>query len=218
MLRVMTTNLLNGEGDPDALGALLDEFKPDIVGVQELSANQSTVLESFYPHGVARPRDDNEGNALLAARPIDVEVLTLAYRTALRGTVDDEGVAVDVISMHLANPIDGWRGKLPERRRQLAGLEPILAEPGPRIVMGDMNSTPAWPAYRRLRAHLDDPIADLAAAEDRRPRRTWGYRPGWPAMLRIDHVLTRGFRARGVEVRKLVGSDHRAVIVDLERT
>jgi endonuclease/exonuclease/phosphatase family metal-dependent hydrolase len=213
----MTTNLLNGEGEPNALAALLDEFKPDVVGAQELSSNQAAVLEDFYSHGVARPRDDNEGNALMANVPIQVQVLTLAYRTALRGIIEHEGVDIEVISMHLANPVDGWRGKLPERRRQLADLHPILSRPGHRIVIGDMNSTPAWPAYRRLRDHLDDPIADLAAAENRKPQPTWGWRPGWPAMLRIDHILTQGFRAEAVAVRPIAGSDHRAVIADLQR-
>lgn len=215
MLRVMTTNLLNGEGDPAALAALLDELQPDIVGVQELSANQASVIERHFPYGITKPRDDNEGNGLMSTHEMEVEVLELPYRTALRASVDHEGRTIDVISMHLANPIDGWRGKLPERRRQLGALEPILAEPGLRIVIGDMNSTPAWPAYRRIRRHLDDPIAELAARRGHRPGNTWGYRPGWKARLRIDHVLTRGLEATAVEVREVRGSDHRAVVADL---
>lgn len=216
MLRVMTVNLLNGEGRPSVLNALLERYRPDVLAAQELSANQAEVLEQHFRHGIAKPRDDNEGMALMAQREIGVEVLPLPYRDGFIGRLDIEGESVEVVTMHLANPIDGPTGKFGERRRQLAAVTPRLSLPGRRILLGDMNSTPAWPAYWKLRRHLRDTVADWAASEGLIPQRTWAYRPGWRAMLRIDHVFADGLHATDVKVRNVDGSDHRALIVDLE--
>ncbi len=216
MLRVMTANLLNGRGRPDALARLLNEYQPTVFGAQELSTNQVSVIEQHFGFGVAKPSADNDGNALMATSPIQVEVLALRHRSALRAEIVLDGTPIEIISIHLANPIDGWRGKFPERRSQLDTLEPILKRSGPRIVIGDMNSTPSWPAYRRLCRHLEDPVADLAELQGTKPAKTWGYRPGFKPRLRIDHVLTVGFRATGTWVREIEGSDHHAVIADLE--
>lgn len=218
MLRVMTANLLNGEGRPEALARLLDEYQPDIFGAQELSTNQATVIEQHFGFGVAKPSDENDGNALMASRPIEVEVLPLRFRSGLRADIVFEGESIDVISIHIANPVDTWRGRFPERRSQVNTLEPLLAPAGPRIIIGDLNSTPSWPAYRRLLRHLDDPIADFAELRGTKAAKTWAYRPGYKPRLRIDHVLTIGFRATEVWVREIEGSDHYAVIADLERT
>lgn len=218
MLRVMTANLLNGEGRPDALARLLDEYQPDIFGAQELSANQATVIEQRFGFGVAKPSDQNDGNALMATGPIEVEILPLRFRSALRARIVFEDESVEIMAIHLANPIDTLRGRLPERRSQVNTLEPLLERPGPRIVIGDMNSTPSWPAYRRLRRHLDDPIADFAKLRETKAAKTWAYRPGYKPRLRIDHVLTVGFRATAVWTREIQGSDHYALIADLERT
>lgn len=212
----MTVNLLNGEGDPTVLASLLDRHRPDVLAAQELSANQAEVLERHFGHGIAKPRDDNEGMALMAQREIGVEVLPLPYRDGFVGHIEVDGAPVEVITIHLANPIDGPTGKFGERRRQLAAVTPRLALPGRRVLLGDMNSTPAWPAYWKLRRHMDDAIADWAGREGVMPQRTWAYRPSWRAMLRIDHVFTDGLIATDVAVRKVEGSDHRAVIADLE--
>ena len=216
MLRVMTVNLLNGAGSPATLERVLDEHRPHVLGAQELSANQSEVLERHFAYGVSKPRTDNEGSALMSQLEIAVSLLPLAHRDGLVGTVDVDGSEVEVITMHLANPIDGPFGTFGERRRQVAGVVPRLTGPGHRVLMGDLNSTPAWPAYRLLTRHVDDAVAIWAAGAGVKPRRTWGWRPGWPAMLRIDHVLTSGLEATRVAVERVDGSDHRALIVDLE--
>jgi endonuclease/exonuclease/phosphatase family metal-dependent hydrolase len=74
-----------------------------------------------------------------------------------------------------------------------------------------MNATPAWPAYRRLRTRLRDGISDARRREGASVERTWSLRPGWPAMLRIDHILTAGVRLEDAVVHRVDGSDHRAV-------
>ncbi len=61
-----------------------------------------------------------------------------------------------------------------------------------------------------------DLVADHAGRTGAGTEPTWGWRPGWPRMLRVDHVFGRGVRANGVRVEPIVGSDHAAVVVDLE--
>jgi endonuclease/exonuclease/phosphatase family metal-dependent hydrolase len=216
MLRVMTANLLNGAGSPAMLEELLNRFQPDVMGAQELSVNQAEVMERHFSFGVVKPQDDNEGKGLMSQREMYPDLLPLPYRDALTATIDVDGASVDIVSLHIANPIDGRYGSLHHRRRQIKAIVPRLTVPGRRILMGDLNSTPAWPAYRRLRRHMDDSVADWSQSNSVRPQRTWAYRPNWLPMLRIDHVFTTGLAATVVNVLKIQGSDHRALIVDLE--
>ena len=105
---------------------------------------------------------------------------------------------------------------LRKRRQQVLTRESKLRETtGPTLLVGDLNSTPVWPAYRRLTTLLDDGVAEWARRTGRRPRRTWGYRPWMPAMLRIDHALVRDVKVQNCQVRRITGADHRALIVDV---
>ena len=212
-MRVLTVNLLNGEASPDSLARVLEATDPDIMLAQELAPNAGSVIERHFAHGVVKPVMDYQGKAIVSKEPIHVEEVDFPFRSIMRG--ETEG-GIEVINIHLANPIDGWRGRVPERRGQVQALEQLIEPPRTRIVAGDFNSSPAWPAYKRLRRSLDDAVADWAERTDQTPRRTWGWRPGWPTMLRIDHVFTNNLRATWVDVVNVKGTDHKAVVVDLE--
>ena len=67
-------------------------------------------------------------------------------------------------------------------------LDPSL----PFVLAGDMNASPAWPVYRSLAERWDDLVARWAEQSGNRLMPTWAWRPGWPRMLRIDHVFGRG--------------------------
>jgi endonuclease/exonuclease/phosphatase family metal-dependent hydrolase len=103
------------------------------------------------------------------------------------------------------------------RRGQVDGLAAYLssAEPRPRVLVGDLNSTPRWPAYRRLAAELDDAALIAAARFGRAAAPTWGPYPGSPRLLRIDHVLVDAFEVLDFRVVPIAGSDHSAVVADL---
>jgi endonuclease/exonuclease/phosphatase (EEP) superfamily protein YafD len=100
----------------------------------------------------------------------------------------------------------------PAARRSL-----LLAEDAddPVVVAGDFNATPIWPVYRKVVSRLEDLVAQHAERTGSGAEPTWGWRPGWPRMLRIDHVFGRGVKADEVRVVPIVGSDHAAVVVDL---
>jgi endonuclease/exonuclease/phosphatase family metal-dependent hydrolase len=125
---------------------------------------------------------------------------------------------VELLNVHVFSPVDkAIRRALAGRRIQLQGLERYLNEapPVPRVLAGDLNSTPLWPLYRRLVTHLEDAAIHAARSQGTRPRPTWGPSARGPRLLRIDHVLVDGLAPRSLEVVPIVGSDHSGVACEL---
>ena len=213
-MRVVTVNLYNGRVVPADLQRFLDEFEPDILCGQEVGPEAARVLDAHFAHGRLEPGLDFRGKAMVAQMPITPVSIELAWRGGFRSVVSVDGREIDIVSAHLANPIDGSTG-VPVRRRQLDALEPVLTSIEAGVVVGDMNATPVWPAYRRVRRWFDDGVADWARRTGRRPARTWAPYPDWPALLRIDHVFTRGVELADVQVVPIAGLDHRAVVADV---
>ena len=218
LLRIITANLYNGRADADALGEILDKTRPDVVAAQEMAPSAGAAIAARMPHGIVLPALDHTGAALAANQPIDVQRHSLPHRDALVGRLEHEGRPLVIWSVHLANPID-----IPpltrKRRAQVLALEEALGRdlgPDGRIMLvGDLNATPLWPAYRRLRRLLSDGVAEWAARTKTRPERTWSYRPGGRPLLRIDHALTAGMTVHNAETVVVPGSDHRALLVDV---
>jgi endonuclease/exonuclease/phosphatase family metal-dependent hydrolase len=215
-IRLVTVNLYDGRVVPRDLHRFLAETVPDVVCAQEVGHNAARILGRMFEHGSLQPAFHWTGRALVSHAPIDVAPLALPYRGGYRGVLRPAGVApVEILNVHLANPLDLPRGPA-ARRRQVRALEAILAVPARRVLVGDLNSTPAWPAYRRLTRHLDDGVARWAEREGIRPARTWAKWRGWPPLLRIDHVLTSGVSVVAARTHTIRGLDHRALVVDLE--
>lgn len=210
MLRVLTSNLYNGGADPSGYARLLERVDPDVVAAQELSADLAEVIGSRFDHGLLAPADDFKGMGLVSRHPIEVARVPLPHRDALVGS---NGITIWCV--HLANPVDR-PPPIRARRQQVRRItDEIAATDGPTLLVGDLNATPLWPAYRRLRTQLDDGVADWARRNGRRPSRTWGLRPWWPAVLRIDHALVRGLVVLNTFTVRVPGSDHRALVVDV---
>jgi endonuclease/exonuclease/phosphatase family metal-dependent hydrolase len=214
-MRLVTANLFNDRADPGAVGDLIQEVRPDLFCAQELGAAAAVVLRGEFGSGLVNPRDDCNGHALVARTDIRVERLDLPGRPALMTTVSDHGRETLVMSIHLSNPIDGRRA-WDERRRQVDGVLARIEGVDRVVIVGDLNATTGWKAYRRLRAVVEDGVLEWARRVSVRAAPTWGPFPGGRALLRIDHVMTRGVRVDSVSVRKVVGSDHRALVVDLD--
>lgn len=210
MFRVVTANLYNCHVDTEALGRLIEEEQPDFMALQELSPAAAGVIAARLPHGLLLPSEDTTGMGIAAREPVTVRRHPLPHRDAL---VADAGF--DLWSVHLANPVDApppWRA----RRDQVEALASALDTGRPTLLVGDLNATPLWPAYRRLNQRLDDGVAEWARREGIRPQRTWTYHGWTPPLLRIDHALVRGLRVVHAHTRHLPGSDHRPLIADVE--
>lgn len=205
-------NLYNTRGSIESFMRLLDSRRPDVLACVEVGVRMAETLRDRYEHGVVVGDDEHySGQALLSPLPLEVSRLRLSHRSGLRARVEIDGVGTELMLTHLANPLDGLSG-FGHRRAQVSEIMAHLDRVGtPAVLTGDLNATPIWPAYRRLRRRLRDGVLDAARAGGRVPGRTWAPKPGWPPMLRIDHILTAGVRLEDIETHRVVGSDHLAL-------
>jgi endonuclease/exonuclease/phosphatase family metal-dependent hydrolase len=208
-LVVATVNLRYGDVPPAALVDLVRAERVDVLALQELTpaaleAIERSQLVDELRHVVAEPRPAAAGTALLARKP-------LAARPAPRGTFAQaaaalrvDGVDVRIVSVHAAPPVDGDGA-----RRWAADLRALPDAGDNQILAGDFNATLDHAAFREL---LDRGYADTAARVGAGLVPTWrGGRAPW---LTLDHVLvpSRQVVVGGVEVHRVPGSDHRAVV------
>ncbi|MDJ0665075.1 MAG: endonuclease/exonuclease/phosphatase family protein [Acidimicrobiia bacterium] len=214
-LRILTANLYNGRARPAAFAEVLRAVQPHVVAVQELSENAAEVLAEWGVSRLLDPRDDTTGMGLATDVEASFDRLEFPYRNPVRATFDGSrwGMGrVEALSTHLANPISRpWRSSRKLRTAELNALEHLLGTPAEtRIVVGDFNSSPVWPVYRRVSDLATDGAREAGTAQA-----TWGYFPWSPAMLRIDHAFIQGARAVETRAVKIAGSDHRGLIVEL---
>ena len=213
-MRVMTYNVKGLDIGLDALVEVIRDADPDVLGLQEpprglqggrrlaeLAQRTGTVVA--VAHGSART------TALLVRRGVEVrdarsEPLPWRLGQVRRGYCVARVSGVLVVVLHL--PL-GWRERLDHLDRV---LEDVTAEPGPYVVMGDLNEQPGGPTWARLLSGLKDAVGSTAPTfTARRPRR------------RLDGVLVSpqltvsGSAIRKDEVTRRA-SDHLPVVVDLE--
>ncbi len=84
-----------------------------------------------------------------------------------------------------------------------------------RVLVGDFNSTPYWPWYRRMASQFTDAAVTVAKARGVSLRSTWGPLPGGPKLFRIDHGFVRGVEVEDFRVLEIEGSDHSALAMDV---
>lgn len=211
--RLMTANLLNVRSDSTAFASLVARFDPDVVVVQELGPAAAEILENRYPVHQLRPAHDFDGRGLASRLPGETFWIPMDGRDGVGAKLQLDSATIRVAGIHLINPLDfPWWSSKRRRGLQIDGLFGWLSQDeGPAVVAGDFNATPRWPAYKRVAARLDD----LVLGQSDRPDPTWGYRPGWPKVLRIDHIFGAGVVATNVETAAVDGSDHVAVVADL---
>ncbi|NYI05098.1 endonuclease/exonuclease/phosphatase family protein [Allostreptomyces psammosilenae] len=217
-LRILTANLLFGTAT-DALVDLLAGQRPDIVALQECDTAcgerlQRPDLLAAYPHRLLRTAPGGEGSAILSRHPLrpaeDVPGL-LAMPGAV-ATIAGQEVRVQVA--HPMPPLpDGvgrWSAEL-GNVREFARRR--AAEGGPTILAGDFNATRYHSGFRAILA--EGGLFDAAETAGRHLTPTWHGPLGLGTP--IDHVLlSEEFRVRAVSVTDLPGSDHRAVLAEVD--
>jgi endonuclease/exonuclease/phosphatase family metal-dependent hydrolase len=218
--RLMTANLLNGRADPAHVAEILDRLEPTIVVIQEMGPDIAEVIADRYPHHDLAPALDHEGRGVASRLPAEFGSRRLSWRALVSARFDIDGEPVVVAGIHMRNPVVfPWWRSVRLRGEQIDAVFSWADSEvgGARFVLaGDMNASPAWPAYRRVAGRWSDLVLDRAEAEGGRPAPTWGWRPGWPRLLRIDHVFGQGVAVGLVRIEPVRGSDHAAVVVDVE--
>jgi endonuclease/exonuclease/phosphatase (EEP) superfamily protein YafD len=223
-LRILSANLRNGGADPEAFADLVRETGAEVVAVQELAPAQADALARVLGHGQLDPRRDHRGMGIALAHPARHARIRLRFRDAHAVELDPRewpplAAPLEVLNVHISNAATLRRplAHVVNRRAQVEGLLAHLdaCPERARVLLGDLNSTPLWPLYRRLVSRLDDLHAVHARRSGLRPARTWPRGLGNLRLLRIDHCLGRGCEASRVEVLDLRGSDHCALLVEL---
>ena len=217
-LRLLTSNLLVDRADRDAVRALLDDTQPDVVAVQELGDDKAGLLADRYPHGHLAPQADGFGLGIVARLPIEVDKLDMPDRAGWAAALRPEDwpdldTAVDVVNLHLINPLERpWRQTQADRRTQIGVARDYLADrDGPSVVLGDMNSSPIWPEYTML-AELGVDAATAAGTA----KRTWAHFQWGPRWIRIDHAFVNRATPVATSTHRIPGTDHLALLVDIE--
>jgi endonuclease/exonuclease/phosphatase family metal-dependent hydrolase len=226
-LRIITANLQNGGADDAGLQRLLAERQVDVACLQELSRSQASAVLEVLPFGKLEPGadpGDHDGMGIALRRPAEVRRLPLGRRDARVAELRPSDwpqlhTPLELLNVHIRAPhLWPWWRTLGERRQQLAGLLQYLeATPRERrLWLGDFNASPIWPLYRRLAERLADIAAGHAEVSGQAAGRTWGPTADAPRLLRIDHAFGRGLAAASVEVLPIPGSDHDALLIEID--
>lgn len=204
------------------LGRIADELRrwgADVVALQEVDDTRSRSgyidqaewlageLGMTATYAAAEEHGDGSyGNAVLSRFPVvSAESFRLPAvgsgltnpRVLLRTVVDVDGFELAVDSTHFSNTSD-TSDNLQARRTVELATEP-------RIVMGDLNTSPHDPAYSILRSGLVDAWELVGIGKGR----TY---PTWNPVGRIDYALYAGeLRPVGADVLTSSVSDHSAL-------
>jgi endonuclease/exonuclease/phosphatase (EEP) superfamily protein YafD len=213
--RALLANVNTRSGKPELLVQVIQQFKPDIIVLEEVDDAWLSALQqelSAYPHMEAAPRADNFGIALYSRYPIrrgeiiyvgDAEVPTVIAE------IESPAGVFTVIGTHPVPPgsaensrlRDGQLGQLPELVRNASS---------PVLLLGDLNVTPWSYAFRRL-------VRESGLRDSSRGR---GVQPTWPTFMPlfwipIDHCLYgAGIQVTDKIVGPGIGSDHYPLIVN----
>jgi len=230
-LRVMTFNIHHGAKATDLdlrqVALEIRAVNPDVVALQEVDRNnarsayldeaawlaRSLDLTPLFGATLSRGRSEY-GNALLTRLPV-VGQANLRLPN-LRG-LEPRGLllaALDLHGIHLVVGATHFQHRPPEPRILQAEyvVRALSAQPGPRVLMGDLNDEPWTRPLAILGGLLHDVWRDVGAG----PGPT---HPAHHAARRIDYLLgDEGVRAAQAGVLRSRVSDHRAVWADLSIT
>lgn len=208
--------------DASRVADAIAETGADIIGLQELDVGRQRTGGMDQAHAIASQlrmdahfhpamhvKEERYGDAVLTALPmrlVKAEALP-SYgepRGALWVEIDAFGVELQLINTHLGL----WRRERLKQVETLIGPD-WLGHPdyknAHRLLIGDFNSIPSSPAYRRLA----ESIADVQPEVTR-------HKPTFPSrypFFRLDHIFaSRGLRCLGADVLKTpltrIASDH----------
>ncbi len=146
------------------------------------------------------------GIALLSRWPMRSKELDMLEAPGIDAVIEMPWGPVRVVAVHTWSPKNpNSNGRNMRQLRELAGL--AATEPGPLLIIGDLNASPGHPGIAGLReVGLRPPHGGSPA--------TW---PSWlgPLGITIDQALVRDLRLGDCQPIDLPGSDHHGIRVQL---
>jgi endonuclease/exonuclease/phosphatase (EEP) superfamily protein YafD len=228
-LSVVTFNLGNGMADPRQVHLLLERTDADVVGLQELAADQADALAGRYPHQVLIGSGFT-GKGLLSRYPILLHEQMMLYpeRPDLRAVIEVGDTPLQVIVAHPPPPrlMGGRMAFDPAASAQLATLAELALQHPPSVLLGDLNMTPRNRMYASFKsAGLVDAFAVAGAGRGWTLPRRLGQTPRFDHGLhrlplrpvaRVDYIwCTPGLHVEKAWLGDDAGSDHLPVIARL---
>ena len=220
--RLLSFNLLTKNRRYEEVVEFLEKEQADFVILLEVNAAWKSVLSELngsYKFTQFETREDNFGIAFLSKHAwSNMEVF---YSQSLQlPSIDAQfeqlnGVALSkplrIIGTHPIPPMSHLQ--FSARNEQLVNVANRFDDKAQNVMAGDFNLTPWSPVFSEVLTA--GKLQDSARRFGVEP--TWYVFPSWIGGLKIDHVLTgAGVEAVRHRIGPEVGSDHRAVVVDLE--
>lgn len=220
-VRLLQTNVTVGAADPVALTTMVRERNIDIVTVQELTDHSVIALrdagfESLFPHRLLDPYPTGGGGSGIYSRlPLsDGRTVDGMALSNLRTEVDT--AAGTSLTLYAVHPLPGFLAPADQWAADLVTLRSAIEAPenadGPVVVSGDFNAT--W-SHRRFRDLLDAGYVDGAEQTGSGLIPTYPTDKRYPALIGIDHVLTRGATVTTLERVTISNADHHGLIADI---
>ncbi|WP_305092317.1 endonuclease/exonuclease/phosphatase family protein [Prescottella sp. R16] len=219
-VRVMQSNLMVGSADPDAFVRTVRDRDVDVVTVQELTepavdALRDAGLEDVLPYTVLEPRSGGNGGGIYSRLPLSngrlVETMALTNLV-----VDVDAGLPEPVVLYDVHPVPAYAAPAEHWTADFDALRAELDAAAVRdnvIVSGDFNATYTHRKFRDLRSGGYVDAADLLGAGI---LPTYPTDKRYPAVVGIDHVLTKGAQATSLERIDVVGSDHHGLIADVQ--
>lgn len=226
-LRVESVNLYYGHVDASAVIALVDEHRPDVLSVQELTGGAAAALDAAgiadrLPYRELSPGIDASGTGVYSRFPVTrapglecaCTFTMTGVTVAVPGTSPVELLAAHPLAPYEPRVVDLWLD-------DLARLPRATPDGAVRILAGDFNATLDHAALRDL---VDSGYADAASAVGEGLTGTWqpfaGDRGTYgrlrPPRVALDHVLVdERAGVASVAFAEFPGGDHLSVIADI---
>lgn len=214
-VRILSANLRLGHADAKHVVDLVRDHHVQILAMQELSPAEASELDTagltqLLPYRVYRAEPGGSGSGIASVYPLrelaPVEDTSFQMPIAvvdLPGNQDAE-----LVDVHVKPPINDFA----TWRSELARLPNPQAAGRVRMVVGDFNATFDHAAFRGV---VNRGYRDVAEQLGDGLVTTWSQ--SWTPPMTIDHVLIdHRTAARGYAVLGLPGSDHHAIMADIQ--
>lgn len=213
-IRLLQANIRLGEADlPDLVQQIRDR-RIDVLTVEELTDGAVADLEragidGLLPHQYLMPKPSGGGGTGIYSRSAisDQRPLGFFAMANLSAKLEvGEGRTVTIAAVHPMAPYPSpawmWASEMDRLR---TAIRERSEDGDPVIVSGDFNSTYS---HSRYRAMLTDGFQDAADQVGAGDIRTYPADRAFPAILGIDHVVTKQVLVQKLERVTLPGSDH----------
>ncbi|MEZ6056519.1 MAG: endonuclease/exonuclease/phosphatase family protein [Planctomycetaceae bacterium] len=212
---VVSMNLYSRNRNSAAVDEFLEQTKPDIVALIELSplwGEHFSAQTDRFPYQRLASREGNFGIGIMSRFPLaEVETITgVNGLVGMKAVVDIDGQPLTFLAAHPFPPMG--RAATQSRNEQLRSLvRPINQHSGHRVLVGDLNTTSWSPCFEKL----------LEQTGLRDSRVGFGVQPTWPTnrfvlSIPIDHVLiSPEIAVMDRVIGPNIGSDHFPVVVKL---